>query len=464
MNKTVKWILIILVALIVILVAGKLIAGKGDDGVKVSAENAVKRTIIETVNASGQIYPEIEVKISPDISGEITELNVEEGDSVKKGQVLARIYADIYATQRDQASASVNQQQALTANSRAQLSALKATLDQAEKTYNRQKQLLDDKVISKAEFEQSESTWLSAKANYAAAEQSILSNSASVQSAQASLARANKDLGRTTLIAPMNGVISSLTVKKGERVAGNSFNVGTEMMRVADMAILEARVQVGENDIVKVNLGDTADIEVDAYNNRKFVGIVTEIASSTKTATGAAASTSSSSDVTNYEVRIRLSPDGYKDLIDPSKPKKFPFRPGMNASADIKTKRHDNVLSVPINAVAARVKGSDQSVDAKKKEDDKKKKDDNSNNSDDNTSKTSLSDELEEVVFVLQKDNSVKKTVVKTGIQDINNIEILSGLNDGDQVITGPYNAISKTLKDGNKVKVVPKDKLFASN
>jgi HlyD family secretion protein len=464
MNKTVKWILIILAALIVILVAGKLIAGKGDEGVKVSAENAAKRTIIETVNASGQIYPEIEVKISPDISGEITELNVEEGDSVKKGQVLARIYADIYATQRDQASASVNQQQALTANSKAQLNALKATLDQAERTYNRQKQLLDDKVISKAEFEQSESTWLSAKANFAAAEQSILSNSASVQSAQASLARANKDLGRTTLTAPMNGVISSLTVKKGERVAGNSFNVGTEMMRVADMAVLEARVQVGENDIVKVNLGDTADIEVDAYNNRKFTGIVTQIASSTKTSTGAAVSTTSTSDVTNYEVRIRLSPDGYKDLIDPSKPKKFPFRPGMNASADIKTKRHDNVLSVPINAVAARVKGSDKSVDAKKKEDDKNKKDANANNNDDNSSKSALSDELEEVVFVLQKDNSVKKTVVKTGIQDINNIEILSGLTEGDQVITGPYNAISKTLKDGNKVKVVPKDKLFASN
>ena len=465
MNKTVKWILIILVALIVILVAGKLIAGRGDDGVKVSAENAVKRTIIETVNASGQIYPEIEVKISPDISGEITELNVEEGDSVKKGQVLARIYADIYATQRDQASASVNQQQAMTANSAAQLNALKATLEQAERTYNRQKQLLDDKVISKAEFEQAESTWLSAKANYAAAEQSILGNKASVQSAQASLARANKDLGRTTLTAPMNGVISSLTVKKGERVAGNSFNVGTEMMRVADMAVLEARVQVGENDIVKVNLGDTADIEVDAYNNRKFTGIVTQIASSTKTSTGAAVSSSSTSDVTNYEVRIRLSPDSYKDLIDPSKPKKFPFRPGMNASADIKTKRHDNVLSVPINAVAARVKGSDQSIDAKKKEDDKKKKDDNNGtNNDDSNAKTSLSDELEEVVFVLQKDNTVKKTVVKTGIQDINNIEILSGLNDGDQVITAPYNAISKTLKDGNKVKVVPKDKLFATN
>jgi HlyD family secretion protein len=461
MNKTVKWILIILVSVIVLLVAGKLIAGSGDDGVKVSAEKATKRTIIETVNASGQIYPEVEVKISPDISGEITELNVEEGDSVKKGQILARIYADIYATQRDQASAAVNQQQAMTANSRAQLNALKAGLDQAERTYNRQKQLLDDKVISKAEFEQSESTWLTAKANYAAAEQSIIGNSASVQSAQASLSRANKDLGRTTLIAPMNGVISSLTVKKGERVAGNSFNVGTEMMRVADMAILEARVQVGENDIVKVNIGDTADIEVDAYNNRKFLGIVTQIASSTKTTSLTASSTN---DVTNYEVRIRLDPTGYKDLIDPSKPKKFPFRPGMNASADIKTKRHENVLSIPINAVAARIKGSDKNIEDKKKEDSKNKKEEDNNNVQDNsTTSTDLSNELEEVVFVLQKDSKVKKTVVKTGIQDINNIELLSGLNEGEEIITGPYNAISKTLKDGNKVKVVPKDKLFAT-
>jgi HlyD family secretion protein len=461
MNKTVKWILIILVSVIVLLVAGKLIAGSGDDGLKVSAEKATKRTIIETVNASGQIYPEVEVKISPDISGEITELNVEEGDSVKKGQILARIYADIYATQRDQASAAVNQQQAMTANSRAQLNALKAGLDQAERTYNRQKQLLDDKVISKAEFEQSESTWLTAKANYAAAEQSIIGNSASVQSAQASLSRANKDLGRTTLIAPMNGVISSLTVKKGERVAGNSFNVGTEMMRVADMAILEARVQVGENDIVKVNIGDTADIEVDAYNNRKFLGIVTQIASSTKTTSLTASSTN---DVTNYEVRIRLDPTGYKDLIDPSKPKKFPFRPGMNASADIKTKRHENVLSIPINAVAARIKGSDKNIEDKKKEDSKNKKEEDNNNVQDNsTTSTDLSNELEEVVFVLQKDSKVKKTVVKTGIQDINNIELLSGLNEGEEIITGPYNAISKTLKDGNKVKVVPKDKLFAT-
>ncbi|HEU4576307.1 MAG TPA: efflux RND transporter periplasmic adaptor subunit [Chitinophagaceae bacterium] len=459
MNKTVKWILISLVVLIVVLVGVKLIAGNGNDGTNVSVEKAERRTIIETVNASGQIYPEVEVKISPDISGEITELNVEEGDSVKKGQVLARIYADIYATQRDQAAAAVNQQKAMEANSAAQLDALKATLDQSQKTYERQKQLLQDKVISNAEFEQAESAYLSAKANYEAAVEGVKGNQASIKSAQANLERAQKDLSRTTLTAPMDGVISSLSVKKGERVAGNSFNVGTEMMRVADMSVLEVRVDVGENDIVKVSIGDSADIEVDAYNNRKFAGVVTQIAASTKTSS---LTSSSTNDVTNYEVRIRLNPDSYKDLLDPKHPKRFPFRPGMNASADIKTKRRDNVLTVPINAVAARVKGSDQSVEEKKKEE-TKAKGDNTNNSQDNTAaNTALSDELEEVVFVLQKDNTVKKTVVKTGIQDINYIEILSGLNEGEEVVTGPYNAVSKTLKDGNKVKVVPKDKLFA--
>src|SRR6476620_6872246 len=459
MNKTVKWILIILGILVAVLIVGKLIAGKGDDGIKVSTEKATKRMIIETVNATGKVYPEVEVKISPDISGEITELNVQEGDSVKKGQVLARIYADIYATQRDQAAAAVNQQQAMTANSQSQLDALKATMDQAERTYNRQKQLLDDKVISKAEFEQSESGYLSAKANYNAAIQSIKGNQASIQSAQANLARANKDLSRTTLTAPMNGVISSLSVKNGERVAGNSFALGTEMMRVADMTVMEVRVNVGENDIVKVNIGDSADVEVDAYNNRKFKGIVTQIAASTATSGSALASTSSN-DVTNYEVRIRLDAGSYSDLIDTKKSKKFVFRPGMNASADIKTKRHEDVLSVPINSVSARVKGSDKSIEDKKKEDKKNKPADDQDNQDNNNA-TVNSDELEEVVFVLQKDGKVKKTIVKTGIQDINYIEILNGLNAGDEIVTGPYNAVSKTLKDGNKVKVVPKDKLF---
>jgi HlyD family secretion protein len=454
MNKTVKWILIMLVIVIVLLVVVKMIAGKSDNDVKVSTEKAAKRTIIETVNASGKVYPEIEVKISPDISGEITELTVQEGDSVKKGQMLARIYADIYASQRDEAASRVAQSQAGVANSSASLESLQATLDQAKSTYDRQKQLLNDKIISKSEFEQSESALRSAQANYNAALQNIRSLQAGVQSAQTGLVQANKNLGRATIVAPMDGVISLLVVKKGERVVGTAQMAGTEMMRVADLKTMEVRVDVGENDVVKVSIGDSADVEVDAYNNRKFKGQVTQIAASTKTGSQQV----STNDVTNYEVRIRLDPNSYKDLLDPSKPKKFPFRPGMNASADIKTHRKDNVLSVPINAVAARVKGSDKSIEDKKKEEKKIKKDDQTTDED---VKAVNSDELEEVVFIRQQDGKVKKVIVTSGIQDITYIEILSGLKEGDEIVTGPYNAISKTLKDGAKVKVVPKDKLF---
>ena len=225
-------------------------------------------------------------------------------------------------------------------------------------------------------------------------------------------------------------------------------------MTVADMSVLEVRGDVGENDIVKINIGDSADVGVDAYNNRKFKGTVTQIASSIKSSSSL---TSTTNDVTNYEVRIRLDKESYKDLVDSTKRKKFPFRPGMNASADIKTKRHDNVLAVPITAVNARVKGSDKSMADKKKEDARNKSDDDETNE----AITANDDELEEVVFVVQKDGKVKKAVVRSGIQDINYIEILSGLNAEDEVVTGPYNAISKTLKDGMKVKVVPKDKLF---
>ncbi len=296
-------------------------------------------------------------------------------------------------------------------------------------------------------MDQLETTLKSAQANYNAAQQNIRSLKANVQASQVGLNRANKDLSRTTLVAPMDGVISSLKVKKGERVAGNSFNVGTEMMTVADMAVLEVRVDVGENDIVKINIGDSADVEVDAYNNRKFKGVVTKIASSTKSTTGIA----TSNDVTNYEVRIRLDKSSYADLAT----KTFPFRPGMNASADIKTKRLDNVLSVPITAVNARVKDSDKSMEEKKKEE--------KENRDEDAVYTGYNagDELEEVVFVLQADGTVKKAVVKSGIQDINYIEIISGLNAGDEVVIGPYTTISKKLKNGMKVKVVPKDKLF---
>lgn len=455
MSKTVKWILFGLLGLIVLLVVGKLIAGKGDDGTKVTAEKVVKRTIIETVNASGKIYPEVEVKISPDISGEVVELNVEEGDSVKRGQVLARIFADIYALQRDQAAASVAQSQSQVENSNAALDALKVNMDQAKANYDRNKKLYDEKVISKAELETYETTYRSAQANYNAALQNIRGLKAGVQSAQTGLSRANKDLSRTTLVAPMNGVISSLSIKKGERVAGNAFNIGTEMMRVADMSVMEVRVDVGENDVVKVSIGDSADVEVDAYNNRKFRGIVTQIAASTKSGTSLQAATT---DVTQYEVRIRLDRSSYEDLIDPSRPKKFPFRPGMNASADIKTKRHENVLAVPINAVTTREKGSDKTIADKKKEEEKAKQE---RDEDTQEAVTVDSDELEEIVFVLQADGTVKRVQVKTDIQDINYIEVRTGLKENDEVITGPFNAISKTLKDGMKVKVVPKDKLF---
>src|SRR5258705_3322461 len=299
--KTLKWILIIAGGVIVLFLVAKMFGG-GKKTEKVATANAGRRTITESVNASGKIYPEVEVKISPDISGEITVLNVEEGDSVKQGDVLARIYADIYSLQRDEAASRVNQSNATVDNGKAALEALKAALDQAQQTYNRNKKLFDDKVISRSELEQYETTLRSAQANYNAALQNIKSLQANVQSTQVGLSRANKDLGRTTLTSPMDGVISSLKIKKGERVAGNSFNIGTEMMTVADMSVLEVRVDVGENDIVKINIGDSADVEVDAYNNRKFKGVVTKIASST--AAGSALTTSN--DVTNYEVRIRL--------------------------------------------------------------------------------------------------------------------------------------------------------------
>lgn len=452
MNRTLKWILIVVGVLLVVFVGARMLGGSSKTGSKVAVEKAQKRTIIETVTASGKIYPEVEVKISPDISGEITELNVQEGDSVRKGQVLARIYADIYSSQRDEAVSRVMQSQATVANSQAALQSLKAQLDQAKSTFDRNKTLFDQKVISASEFEQYQTQYKSAQSQYNAALQNIKSLQANTQSIRTSLEAANKNLSRTVLTAPMNGVISSLSVKKGERVAGNSFNVGTEMMRVADMSSMEVRVDVGENDIVKVNVGDSADVEVEAYNNRKFKGVVTQIASSTTRSNSLA----TSSDVTNYEVHIRLDPASYSDLMDPARPKKFPFRPGMNANADIKTMKKENVVSVPIAAVAARVKGSDKNVEQQKKEK-KEGKDPDAGNDEVNV----VTDELEEVVFVLKPDGTVEKRKVTSGIQDMSFIEITTGLKEGEQVVTAPFEAISKTLKNGDKVVVVAKDKLF---
>ncbi|MFV0605439.1 MAG: efflux RND transporter periplasmic adaptor subunit [Niabella sp.] len=447
MSKKLKRILLIGGGLLLLLIIYTFIKNKDKDVVNVTAEKAAVRSITESVTASGQIYPEFEVKISPDISGEVTELKVQEGDSVTKGQILARVYADIYALQRDEAAARVNQSEATVSNSQAALGAQKATLDQAQQAYDRNKKLFNDKVISKAEFEQFETSLQTAKANYNASIQNIRSLQASMRSSQTGLRSANTNLGRTVITAPMSGIVSSLKIEKGERVVGTAQMAGTEMMTISDMSVLEVRVDVGENDIVKVNIGDAAEIEVDAYNDRKFKGFVTKIASSTKTTLG-----TTTNDVTNYEVRIRIDKSSYADLINTASPNNFPFRPGMNARADIKTKRKDGVVTVPIASVNARVKGSDKSLaDTKKETEDKQAAGENDNGDTD----------MEEIVFMKMVDGTVKKRLVKTGIQDINYIEVMSGLKAGDEIITGPYGAISQTLKDGSKVKVVKKDELF---
>lgn len=459
MSKTTKWILIGVGALIIVLaILSKTGAFGKEEGTKVTAEKAQKRNITEVVNASGKIYPQVEVKISPDISGEITELTVAEGDTVKKGQLLARIYADVYNIQRNQAASGVAQSQAQVgisqaqvSNSQAALDALKAQQEQAERTYNMQKKLFDDKVISASEFNIADANFKTARSNFNAAVQGIRSGQASVQSAKAgvqsareNLAKANTDLGRTSIVAPMDGVVSLLNVKKGEKVAGNSFNVGTEMLRIADMDKIEIRVDVGENDVPKVKLGDSALVTVDAYSDRKFKGIVTQIASSNN---GAATSgLTTTSDVTQYKVYILLLKESYTDLLGKGS---FPFRPGMSANADIQTKTQRNVVSVPINAVTTREK-NDSTKTIKKKTDD------------DNTAATTTTiDDLDIVVFVKGADNKVTKVPVKPGIQDINYIEITSGLKADEEVITGPYDVVSKTLKKGTQVKVVDKKELF---
>jgi len=446
MNKKIIWISVSVVILLGLLIGLKKagIIGKVD-GLEVTTEKIQLRTITESVNASGKVYPEVEVKVSPDISGEIVNLFVEEGDKVTKGQVLAKIYADIYSSQRDQVTANVNQVKAQYENVKAALSGLKTAYENSKATNERYKKLLADKIVSRSEYEQTEQAFRSAESSYNSAKESIRSGEAQIQGVKAQLARAEKDLARTIITCPMDGIISLMNVKKGERVVGTAQMTGTEMMRVADMKSIEVRVDVGENDITKVKLGDTALVEVDAYNNRKFKGIVYKIANPI---TSTANTTTSAAEVANYKVHIRLLAESYADLVKDNNI--FPFRPGMTASADIQTKSKMNVVAVPLNAVTTRDKdgmGKDTKVGAIKKDD----------KAPENNSKE---EDLSEVVFVLDKDNKVKMVKVKTDIQDLNYIEVM-GLKVGDEVITGPYSIVSKTLKDGTQVKVVSKEKLF---
>ncbi len=456
MKKRTIWI----IAGLVLLITGLIVAKKKgwigeEEGVKVAVEKAGNRTIIETVNASGRIFPEVEVKVSSDVSGEITELTVIEGDSVKRGQVVARIYADILGTQQKQAAAVVSQQEYQVANVEAQITGLQSAVDIAQYNFDRQKKLLSEKVISQAEYETADNQLRTAKANLNAAKRNKAAAEAGVRSARANLDRSSKDLSRTTIVAPMDGVVSLLNVKKGERVVGTAQMAGTEMMRIADMRRIEIRVDVTENDIPKVDIGDSAVITVDAYINRKFKGIVYQIASSQTGAVNASATASAtSSEVTNYKVFITLLPESYADLMDPKFPNRYPFKPGMTANADIQTTTKPNVITVPLNAVTTRDKNEGKDGDTKKA--DAKSTKSMSNDAD------AEEDSKDVVVFVYDAQTlKVKKRNVKTGIQDTRYIEILEGLKPGEQVVSEPYNAISRLLKDETKVKVVDKEKLF---
>lgn len=440
--------IVLLVILIIIVI---IVKNNRNEGIKVTAEKAVKRTIIQTVSANGKIQPEKDVKISPYISGEVVELLVKEGDQVKSGDLLAKIDPEIYVSAYDQSTAALNSQMASEANARARLSQMKAQYVNAKQTFDRQQKLFNQNVISQADYDQAKSGYDVAKAQVEASEQDIKANEFQVKSLDAALKKAKEDLTRTAIFAPNDGTVSKLSVEKGERVTGASqFSSGTEIMTIANLNEMEAQVEVNENDIVRVKLGDTALIEVDAYLNRKFKGVVTEIATS-------ANSTGTSVDqVTNFNVKIHLLKDSYKDLMDPLHPNYSPFRPGMTTTVEIQTETAKDALSIPIQAVTTRVaKDALDKYNAKNV-----KESSNGNEKTEMVSTMKKTGEIQECIFELEN-GMAKKVNVKSGIQDNTYIQILSGLKEGQEVITGPYSAISKTLNDKDKVKKVDKKDLF---
>ncbi|WP_018477967.1 efflux RND transporter periplasmic adaptor subunit [Pontibacter roseus] len=433
-----------LVGVLVLLLVGALVAKKAgwigkEEGVEVVLSEAKKIQITEKVSASGKVQPETEVKISPDVSGEIIELHVQEGDSVVKGQLLLRIRPDNYQSLVEMQQAAVNQSRANLAQSKARLAQSQANFEQVAQNYNRNKTLYDQKVISQAEFQQIKASYEAGKQEIQSLVQSVRAAEFNVQSAQASLNDSRENLNKTTIYAPVSGTVSKLNVERGERVVGTSQMAGTEIMRIANLNNMEVRVNVNENDIVRVDLGDSVVVEVDSYTNRdeKFKGVVTAIANTAKDATTLEA-------VTEFEVRIRLLNDSYAHL---SKNSARPFRPGMTASVDIITEQKNNVLSVPLSAVTTR---SNTPAEGEKAEGD----DADAEKQEAATPQPAPAGPIEEVVFVYDSANTVKAVKVKTGISDFDNIEILSGLQEGQKLVSGPFRAVSKTLKDGAKVAV----------
>lgn len=448
-KKRIIWIVIILV--VVALIAGIVAKKKGLIGkpeeTKIATEKVTKRTIVEVVSANGKIAPEFEVKLSPDVSGEVIELYVKEGDQIKAGQLLAKINPEIYLSNYDRTIAALNTSQANLANSKARLAQVNSQFINARSSHERNEKLHSQKTISDAEYESSKANYEVAKAEIEAAEESVKAAAFSVKSAEAGVKESKENLTKTSIYAPVGGTISKLNIEKGERVAGASqFGSGTEILRIANLQTMEVNVSVNENDIVRVTLNDTALVEVDAYQNRKFKGIVTEISTSANTV-GVSAD-----QVTNFEVKIRILPESYKDLIPADKPNDSPFRPGMSATVDIRTESLANVLTLPIQAVTTRSDTSKNAPVAEPKAEEE---------SDDNTKKKL--EVVQEYVFLY--DNGIAKMAkVKTGIQDNAYIYIVEGLKEGQEVITAPYRAVSKKLKDGDKVKKVDAKDLYTDD
>ena len=418
-KKLFRIVIIITVAVIILAFIGKRVGWFGkEETFEVTTEKGEKRTIIETTTANGKIQPETEVKLSPDVSGEIVELYVKEGEYVEKGKLLLKIKPDTYISMRDRAEASLN-------SAKARLAQVEAQYIQSELSYIRNKQLWEQKAISKAEFENAEATFKMAKADVEAAR-------FIVKSSEASLKETEENLIKTSVYAPMPGTISRLNVEKGERVVGTELMSGTELMRIADLNRMEVMVEVNENDIIRIITGDTAIVEVDAYMDDKFKGIVTEIANSATT-TGI-----SVDQVTSFDVKILLLKESYQHLVTETNP--TPFRPGMSATVDIQTETKWNILSVPIQAVTTRADTTEQTYDEEESSFD--------------------DEELKQVVFVVDENMALSKEV-ETGIQDNNYIEILSGITEEDEVVIAPYSAISKKLNDSSLVEVVTKEELF---
>ncbi len=445
-NKLIYILISIVVILVIVAIVGKKqgFIGKGNEE-EVEIVKTKKTTIVEKVSASGMVQPVNEVKISPDVSGEIIELNIEEGDSVETGQVLLKIRPDIYQSAYERAVANLNQQKANLANSRSQLESARAQFIKDSLDFVRNEQLYKDDVISDADFQLSSANYKVSKSNFVAAQESVKAGQYIVKSSEAGVKEARENLRFTTITAPVSGTVSKLSIELGERVVGTATMTGTEMLRIANLSNMEARVDVNENDIIRLSLGDSSIIDVDAYSQtgRKFKGIVTQIANTANEKTSPDA-------VTEFEVRIRILNESYKDLLEGTN-KVTPFRPGMTASVDIITEVKKDVLSVPLAAVTTR--------EAEPSDGENNDDDNNEGNQNGSASRsTGNNDEIREIVFIL--DEGKAKTVeVETGISDFDNIEILKGLELDQKVISGPFVLVSKKLKDGDLVKEKEEEK-----